>query len=257
MYEKKKSWAEARYIVWEFTLDEFRTLLRIKDIIGRCAYTNKPFGTGKWEASLERIDQNKSYNPHNVTWVARHVNTLKNHYVEQGKSMKGLPADDISFIHRINKIIGDPDNVVKMMEPYMLHYNSLYERLEKEEAIKQSEEKRQQRIEKEEKQKYFSDQKELAKYYVAVVEKFESFGCDIEISIKDLRDRLRVNSCQITRQPFENIADKHIFVKDKTKGLSKDNILIVKKEVQESLDHMTKCGILDYKVVGNNLFKHF
>lgn len=272
-YEHKKQQAENRFIPFLFTFEEFKVLLRIRNN-STCAYTNQRFhikGGHKYSASMERIDGEKPYCKENVVWVTVESNSLKNNHIELNKPMKGLDTNQIGLVHRIKKILSDPNGIEKMMTPYTELYKKYetaatathkanMEELEKQKVVlakqkDESDKKEKLEMEVANKKRGFEAQRDLATWYARNFNGFAKLEVLFEVSLKDCRDMLRITRCKITGHTFEDIYSKYIFVIDKTLPLTKSNCLIVTKSTQESLDYLCGGDIMVLKKSATNLVK--
>lgn len=250
-YEHKKKQAEARLIPFEFTLEEYKVLLRLKWHLGKCAYTNQKFHDGgghKHTPTLERIDENKPYCKENTVWCTAQSNLLKNNHLELSKPMTNLTPDEISIVHRIKKVLSTELGYDKIMQPYKEAYKQLEQKQKDShsERMKELEEQsiklEQQAAEKAAQEQYeqrFKNEQELAKHYLLMVEEFAKLDLLYELTIKEHRDQIRRTSCAISGEKFKEGETKWVWVKDKTKPITKNNLVVCKKEVQQSLDFLS------------------
>ena len=264
-YEHKKSQAEKRFIPFEFTFEEFKVLLRLKHQGIRCAYTNQKFhtkGGHKYTASLERIDGSKPYCKENVIYVTTEANKLKNFAIELKQGMKGLTTDEISIVHRITKILNDPQGIERIMLPYKQAYDKMAvtvshehdKKMEelREQSIKMEKEAAEKAAQEELKSK-LDNERSVARTYLAMSDMFTGMGVEFELTIKEWRDKTRTTRCMISGEKFASREDMFIWVKDKSQPLTKDNCIICKKEVQQSIDFLAQNG--NIKTCLGNLVK--
>ncbi len=262
-YTRKKESSEKRSIEMTITKEEYIALLKSRPTLV-CGYTNQPFvmnkGTqDKMYPEMDRIDPNKGYIRGNIIFCARKVHKLKTDYIENEKSRKGIGHGNICMLRSIEKVLSMKSSLDKRLQPYEDIFNKVQERKQEVEqkvvkaeqkVIKQTEEEKQAKI-----TQKFKEQQHFAKYYHQKAEEFSKLGVVMQISIKEMRDILRITKDAITKEPFENIWDKHLWVVDKTKPITRGNCKIVKLSTQESLDHLSKGGSMVLKTAMKNLNK--
>ncbi|CAH9013529.1 putative anti-sigma factor [Vibrio phage 424E50-1] len=261
-YTRKKESCAKRLIDFDLSYEYYRALMKSRSGMV-CFYSQKPFDMrntgGDNYPSLERISSSEGYTPENTVLCSVRCNRLKAKYVENGHSMKGLSDSDIGMIQRIRKM--DDSSLPK--EEGMKIYQEIFDKVqERKQEVEQKAKKAAQKVVKqteEEKQakiaQKFKEQQHFAKYYHQKAEEFSKLGVVMQISIKEMRDILRITKDAITKEPFDSIWDKHLWVVDKTKPITRSNVKIVKLSTQESLDHLSKGGSMILKTAMKNLNK--
>ena len=261
-FNRKKDSCTKRLIDFSLSYDYYRALMKARSTMV-CFYSQKPFDIRKTGGdnypSLERISSSDGYSPQNTVLCSVRCNRLKAKYIENEHSMKGLSDSDIGMIQRIRKM--DESNLPK--EEGMKIYQEIFDKVEerkqeveqkvvKEEqkVIKQTEEEKQAKI-----AQKFKEQQHFAKYYHQKAEEFSKLGVVMQISIKEMRDILRITKDAITKEPFNDIWDKHLWVVDKTKPITRLNVKVCKKNVVDSLDYLAKGDNIVLKTAMKNLNK--
>lgn len=267
MYELKKASSEKRLIPFLLSFEQFAALYRNR-INFKCFYTDKEMNFTKPSSpdycSLERLDSTKGYEAGNLVWCRSYVNQLKADYVECGKSMKGIGDVRIHTIQRIKKVLENPVMLATRRQPYTDLFNAVEvkESEKHSERIKGLEEQRikldkeaAEKAEQEALKAKYKSQQELASYYNKKFKEFEGMRVMMQISIKEMRDLLRISRCKISKVPFDSIWDKHIWVINKALPVTKDNVVIVHKNVAESLDYLSKGDNMVLKTSMLNVLK--
>ncbi len=261
-YTRKATSCQSRLIDFSLSYEYYRALMKARSTMV-CFYSQKPFDMRKTGGdnypSLERINNSKPYSVDNTVLCSVRCNRLKAKYIENGHSMKGLSDSDIGMIQRIRKM--DESNLPK--EEGMKIYQEIFDKVEErkqeiEQKVKKAEQKVIKQTEEEKQAKIaqkFKEQQHFAKYYHQKAEEFSKLGVVMQISIKEMRDILRITKDAITKEPFNDIWDKHLWVVDKTKPITRGNCKIVKLSTQESLDHLAKGGSMVLKTAMKNLNK--
>lgn len=254
MYNTKKNSCSKRQIVWDLTLQQFITLYKLRLHIN-CAYTGRAFNYKKPNhdnyPTLERVDSTKGYEVGNVVFITSKVNKLKADYIECDKSMRGIGDANIHMVQRIKKVVENPRMLELSMQPYQRAFEEL------EESIKRVEDKINLEIEFSNKKKEeeleaiaqhnlelkFKAQHHFAKWYSERFNEFKDLGQLMQITLKEMRDLLRVTRDSVTKEPFETIWDKHLWVIDKSLPITKSNVKVVSKKTQESLDYLAGADV--------------
>jgi hypothetical protein len=252
-YNKKKEQSEKRAIDFTFTLEEWKTFIRLKYRL-TCAYTNQKFehkGDHKFNPTIERINESGAYSPDNAVWVTKKINGLKNTYIELGKSQKGLGTNDIGLLHRVQKILNKSDGVEQIMKPYKESYGNLNKQLsETHEAKMKDLEEQRIKLEEEAVEKAAHDakadkinqQRLLATHYLRISGQFQELGCTLDLTIKEFRDLTRKKFCSFSGYTFKDLSEKNFYVINVNKPLTKDNLKVCTKEVSTALTIITKCN---------------
>ena len=249
-YNKKKEQATKRAIDFTFTLEEWKTFIRLKYRL-TCAYTNQKFvhkGDDKFNPTIERIDQNSGYTISNSIWVTKQINGLKNTYMELGKSQKGLCTNDIGLLHRVQKILNKSDGIETILKPYKEVYSQLNDKLTQEHSermkdlAKQAEELNKKVAQEEAhqaKKDKIDQQRMFATHYLRISDQFQKLDLLFDVTMKEFRDMLRVKNDRITGTPFSSMEVKNVYVVNKSLPITKENCIVVHKTTQEALDHLT------------------
>lgn len=267
MYELKKASSEKRLIPFLLSFEQFATLYRNRFNF-KCFYTDKELNFTKPSSpeycSLERLDNTKGYEAGNLVWCTSTANKLKADFIECGKSMKGIGDVRIHIIQRIKKVLENPVMFATRSQPYIDLFNSV-EVKESEKHSSRMKELEEQRVklgkEAAEKAEHealkvkYKAQQELASYYNKKFKEFEDMGVLMQISIKEMRDLLRISRCKISKIPFDSLWSKHIWVIDKSLPVTKENVAVVHKNVAESLDYLSKGDNMVLKTSMLNVLK--
>lgn len=255
-YSSKKKECEKRMIPFLFTQNSWKKFDKLKDCV-KCAYTNHMFvpkSNHQHEATLERIDETKGYSPDNCVWVTRQANQLKAAYIENGRDTSKLDEIELGYLRRIQRIIESVENIQKIQEPYKHLFNTdnLVEEQTKEETNIMS------------KTYDFenTDNPELAiarlyAHFGAMIE--QTFKSEFPLTFTQFKVLCQRKKCMLTGQDLpEKCTELGFFIKDKTSPVTKDNIVVTTKLLQESLDNMCATNSLsfnDLKIICKALIK--
>lgn len=273
-YERKKANSEKRNIQFLLTEAEYTAIMKARPTMV-CGYTNQKFimnkGSGhKSYPELDRIDPNKPYQKDNIIFCLKKVHKIKTDYVENNKSRKGMSHGNVCVLRSIEKLLSMNESMEARLAPYYEIYDKvtqreqeLSQRTKKEEAVIHAKVLREQKeaaekVEEARKAKVVANAKaqlEIAEHFRRSYEEFEKLGLVFELTLKELRDRLRISKCAITGVQFTDTMDKHFWVIDKTKPITKDNLVVCKKNVQESLDYLSGGDNMILKTAMLNVLK--
>ena len=265
MYHSKKNSCKQRLIHWEFSLEEFIALFKMRSVL-TCFYTDRKFNlrdhNSKDYPTLERIDDTKAYSKHNTVFCTKHVNTLKANYIEADKSTKGL-GEDIHVIQRIKKVLDNPDMIIQRLKPYQEIFDKIDQRHEEEVAKETQRVERQEASEKQKKinkvKAQMDEQRALASHYIKTVKCFEAIDVVYGLSIKDHRDKFRKQYCGLSGIKFESLDEKLFWVPNiksvKECGVvTKDDFIVTNESCMRTIDNLQQCGNL--KTIALNALKH-
>ncbi len=258
-FNRKKESCKQRGLDFTLTLSEYTALMNSRHG-GRCSYSGRKFNLSdtnhKDYPTLERVKQEQGYDRNNTILVTLQCNVLKDNMIDKGLSMNGIGSDKINLVQRIKKFLNKPHD--EIMQPYY----DLYDFVEQQKAEKDARDTELQnkvnhirneqiRLEKEaieqsrvdEIKTKVDSEVELAKHYIKQVEGFDKFGKVYELTIKTHRDIVRKTKCSVSDEKFESLNDKWLWVIDKSKPLSKENLLVVTLNVSNTLDLLqVACG---------------
>lgn len=263
MFEKKKASCKSRLLSFDLTLDQWIALYKMRSTL-TCYYTDVQFDMRDTSRdnypTLERINGDMPYSVGNICFCTAKVNRLKSQVIENGLSTKGIGGVNANIVQRIKKVLNNPEMAALRLKPYEDIFAKVAEREQEKQAkivkdaIKDELQLRNERI----KQVKIKADKELAlaKNYQRISEEFTNAGAVFDMSIKEVRDCLRITKCKISGVVFENDNQKHFWVKDKTGFITKDNVVVVTKSVQESLDHISKGSMETLLTCVKNLDKN-
>lgn len=264
-FTRKQDSCKQRGLEFTLTLGEYVTLMNSRHG-GRCSYSGRKFNMSdtnhKDYPTIERLKQDEGYTRSNSLLITAQCNKLKDDFIDKGLSMKGIGPDKINLVQRIKKFLNKPQE--EIMQPYY----DLYDFVEQQQGEKDARDtelqnkvnhirNEQTRLEKEAieksrvdeiKTKVYSEV-ELAKHYIKQVEGFEKFGKVYELTIKTHRDIVRKTKCSVSGEKFESLNDKWLWVIDKSKPLSKENLLVVTLNMSNTLDLLQVACRGDNKVM--------
>ena len=258
-YERKKQSCEKRLIGWDLTCAEYKALFRARGNL-KCFYTDVSFNINNTESdnypTLDRIDSTKPYQRGNTVFCTKLVNSLKNTYIENNFSRKGIGTTRSFIIGRITKVLEQPKVMEERLKPYEDLFNKVDERQD-EISYKETllEEKKENQFLQDTIDKYVYEH-DLAVAFNGWWAFFESIDCVFAVTFKEFRDIMRSKSCRISKKDFTSWEQRSFFVIDKSQTIiKKDNIILCDKTVQESLDRIGGADLELLHTVGKSLTK--
>lgn len=253
-YEQKKKSCTERMIDFNFTKEQWVEMNKLKEQVS-CAYSNVKFINKlhhKHSPTLERIFPDRPYSIENCLWVTKLSNDLKSCYIENGNSEKGLSSTDVATLRRIRRILESTDNIKTIQEPYKHLFT------EQKETTSMSTEK---------KAPSCYDYNKTFNKELVVAKLFAGFGAFVEqkwdsefnLTFSQFKLLITRKRCMLTLRTLpEDLFARGFWVKDKTRPVDKDNLLITTKELQTALDSMCVNANLDIttlKLLGKALTK--
>lgn len=269
-YTRKKQSCKQRMIDFDITFDQWMIYEHLKGVF-TCAYTNQAFVSRvdhPNQPTLERINDSKGYSVQNCVLVSKLSNDLKNTHVFLSKNTDGLSEKELSFVHRINKILNSKENIENIMKPYYTYFGytgendkpvEIQENTNIVNPMKKMMKKPLSRpiIEK----KNMKDNKlviarkvemEFVEHYYTIAMFFDNIGIPFDVSIGQFRSKMRCKADQINGVEFKTINDKRVYVIDKTAPVTVNNIKIVHASTQIALDTIMKDTTKDVLIANLN-----
>lgn len=270
-FEEKKADADRRMIDFDFTLEEFTHFWIAKNNKGRCAYTNVVFVNEENHPlipTLERIDNTKGYNPNNCVYVTYEANKLKEKFIEQKHPAEEamLTNGEQHTLLLIRRVLSKSVYIERVQEPYKKVLTMYRKRKQKENKQKESLDKPEQIIHnqpqevKEENEmsnitiKNINPELNVAQQYIEIGQYFESKGLEFNLTFSKFKQKIKIKNCQLTKKPFEEGCKKVLFVVDKTKPITYDNVLTTHHSTMQVFDHIesvTKLSMVELKTALN------
>jgi len=227
-YNHKKELAAKRNLAWNFSLEEFEHFYKLRST-ENCAYTNKKFVFNKssnhnYYPTIERINSEMPYSLENCVWVTKVANDIKNVIIDRGESLVANTVEEENLVKSLTKLFNSPEVLSDRQKPYLdIKSNIAKENI----RLANEARERKKRLEEVNVTKMFSEWGEL------IVDS----GGRLDVRFSDYKRTLLRKKCQLTGNSLpESLSDRSVWVKDKTKPVSKDNIVCTTKIVQESLD---------------------
>ena len=195
-------------IDFNFTLEEYEVFLKIKDDIGKCAFTNLTFvNSSKNFPTAERIDNSKPYSKENCVWVTYHANTLKNKYIENNGDRSKLVKYDNDLVTRIKRVL-ETGKIDTIMTRYLSYYN---ERCATHVDI------------------------DVAKRYIEFKESCKD-GI-FQLPFYDFKRFISRKKCSVSNLDID-ITTLHIFVINKNKPIDAKNILVIHRFLSKTVEFL-------------------
>ncbi|AGN51562.1 HNH endonuclease [Vibrio phage eugene 12A10] len=265
MFHNKANNCKQRLIRWDFSLEEFIALFKMRSVL-TCFYTDRKFNLRDYNSkdypSLERINSNLPYSKLNTVFCTVHVNKLKADYIETDKSTKGL-GEDIHVIQRIKKVLDNPYMIEQRLKPYQEIFDKIDQRHAEEQAKETQRVDRQEASDKQKKinkvKAQMDEQRALATHYSNIYDLFKNMGLQYGLSFKEHRDKLRISRSALSKVTFTSLEEKYLWIPDKVtvggKGIvEKGDFIVCFEDESELLDKLSQTGNL--KTIALNALKH-
>lgn len=233
-YEYKKQQCKQRLIPFEFTLQQWLDFHKVLYSGVGCAYLNQGFvfiDKHKQFPTIERLSDAQPYSVSNCVWVCHLANQIKDQ-VAKGKPSESFDNGVKNFAKRIEKILSNKSLIEIIQEPYQ----HLFNQAEQGDNMSES---------------YTPVNREITitKLYAEFVISTESvYGAEYQLSYTQFKQLISRKNCQLTgRKLPEDISDRSMWVVDKTKPVSKGNVLVCDKTLCEALDALVVSAKLSFK----------
>lgn len=265
-YERKRESSIKRNIEFELTLEEYTAIMKARPNL-TCGYTGKPFNmkssSHKDYPELDRLCPNSPYSKGNILFVRRCVHKLKTDYIENQRSRKGLGHQNVCMLRSVEKVLNQPNVLEEALKPYHDIYTKVEERMKelserevKQERISKEQEKQQTLTEIRNKIK---TQAEQAKHYLDISKGIEAMGLVYNVTTREHRDRFRIQSDALTKEPFKQHGDKFMWIPNQKEVLEKgwvgkDDFVVVHAETTKLVDSLRNTG--NMKLTMLNALKH-
>ncbi len=248
-YEQKKRECERRMIAFNFTEQEWTKFNSMKMQLS-CAYTGARFvnqPNHQHQPTCERIFEQLSYSPSNCVWITKQANELKSQYIENKKDQSDLTPHELGYLRRIERVIESVENIARIQEPYrkVFKFNSSDlrnllqtkpENVEtKEENIVEIKE-----VVNEAPTKTHNTEIDVAHRYVEFGKLIEQVvDSQFEITYAQFKYMVGRKWCMLTKRELpSSIYDLGFFILDKTAPITKSNVFVTTKKIQEAMDRL-------------------
>ncbi|ALM62193.1 HNH endonuclease [Vibrio phage qdvp001] len=241
-YNNKVESCKKRLITMGLSKAEYIALLRARPNM-KCFYTGEDFvlnqGTNHPNyPTIERLDnKTKGYEEGNIVLCTSRCNSLKNKFIESNKSRKNISHKDMFLLTRIEKSL----SMKVGWEEKLAEYSEIFRKARESDLEKKAKAtKDRNKLLREAAVERQKREVQLTTGFAQTYKQFEEYGKVFGISFKEWRDINRRKNCSITGLPLDE-ENRALFVKDKTVDIiTKKDVILVHKDVQQGLDHITK-----------------
>lgn len=251
-YENKKKNSLARNIDFSLTEDEFIKLCLFLKENRICPYTGKEFvftststGTPKPHyPTLERINNNLGYSIGNCIWVCHNANSVKSKWESDNFEHITFTKHDFKIVQQI---LSSKDKVEEQLNNiYMFVKGETTVVTETKVQIENSNQKEQNNNSEYKEGYAVNTDVELAQMYTQFSEHCKQH-VDFLLSFNEYKKLMNRKQCQLSMQRFDQVCRPSLYVIDKTKTVSVNNLLVVDLKIRHHLDQFTSKVKLDNK----------
>lgn len=264
-YENKRRDAKKRGILFTLTKEDFRALFQRNE--GFCDYTGVKFDNEIHTISVERMDDKLGYIRGNVCLTSRIVNTVKDYTLDKlDVCVVKIPQTSEAILQVIKEKVTDAykkflsykynnlskfesstyknyfkdvdysgfydkmDNIVKQKELFVRNENGV---------LQMSENK-------------VSNDVRIATYYSDLAKHAAGEKKEFSVSFAEFKAKFSSTKCKITGSLVEQ-KDKVFILLDQSQGYTKDNIVLVNKEIGSKMVEASKLLGMSIPEMAKNL----
>ncbi|MBS3974546.1 MAG: hypothetical protein KGZ89_06760 [Actinobacteria bacterium] len=264
-FESKKRDARKRGIDFKLTLDDLKVLFLRNN--GYCDYTGVPFDNDKHKISIERINDKKGYERGNVCLTSAQVNRIKDYTldkteikvvrIDQGQEEilkviqeKVTPEYQKFLSYKYNALCKFEFNVYKNHFKG-IDYSKFYDKVSGVVTQKVELSRNNEGVLKMSDRQIASDVR-IASYYSDMAKHASSEKKDFTVSFAEFKAKFSGTKCKLTGEPVE-MAQKVFILLDQDKGYTKDNIVLVGKDVGAKMVEASKLLGMSIPEMAKNL----
>lgn len=264
-FESKKRDARKRGIDFKLTLEDLKVLFVRNN--GYCDYTGVPFNDDKHKISIERIDDKKGYERGNVCLTSASVNRIKDYAldkteikvvrIDQGQEEilkviqeKVTPEYQKFLSYKYNALCKFESNVYKNHFKGV-DYSKFYDKVSGVVTQKVELSRNNEGVLKMSDRQIASDVR-IASYYSDMAKHASSEKKDFTVSFAEFKAKFSGTKCKLTGEPVE-MAQKVFILLDQDKGYTKDNIVLVGKDVGAKMVEASKLLGMSIPEMAKNL----
>lgn len=264
-FESKKKDARRRGIDFKLTIEDMKALFLRND--GKCDYTGVPFDNNKHKISIERIDDKKGYERGNVCLTSAQVNHIKDYALDKTE-IKVVRIDPVQeeilkvvqekVTPEYKKFLSYKYNALSKFESnvYKNHfkgvdYSKFYDKVSGVVTQKVELSRNNEGVLKMSDRQIASDVR-IASYYSDMAKHASSEKKDFTVSFAEFKAKFSGTKCKLTGEPVE-MAQKVFILLDQGKGYTKDNIVLVGKDIGAKMVEASKLLGMSIPEMAKNL----
>lgn len=264
-FESKKRDARKRGIDFKLTLDDLKVLFLRNN--GYCDYTGVPFDNDKHKISIERIDDKKGYERGNVCLTSAQVNRIKDYALDKTEikvvridqvqeeilkvvQQKVTPEYQKFLSYKYNSLCKFESNVYKNHFKGV-DYSKFYDKVSGVVTQKVELSRNNEGVLKMSDRQIASDVR-IASYYSDMAKHASSEKKDFTVSFAEFKAKFSGTKCKLTGEPVE-LSQKVFILLDQDKGYTKDNIVLVGKDVGAKMVEASKLLGMSIPEMAKNL----
>jgi len=249
MYDRKKTNAKRRGIVCDITKSQYRLIMSYMKNKPCCAYTGKEFDFSDPKSdmypTLERIDSSLPYVLGNVVWVGATVNYIKGTLENKLCKTTTIELDKLETFKVAAEVLLDNTEAIEeanKLKEYVLNNlseSNIIESTGETEMIAKNETEilteSVEQIEKLEPKTKHNDV-DFAVKYANIANIFCEKGYSFELSFSEYKRLMSKKCCSLTGIQFDEDSQRSLYVLNKDAPITNKNVLVVTKNIRQSLD---------------------
>lgn len=248
-FDNKKTNAKRRGIDCKLTREHYVCLVEYLKQNPKCVYTGKHFDFKNKESemypTIERIDSSVPYILGNVVWVGRLVNHIKGSFENKQQKTATVDVNKLEIVKAAAEMLLDNTKAVEeanKLKEYVLNNlsenNATESTGETEMVAKNDTEMLIESVEQIEKleSKTKHNDVDFAVKYANIANIFCEKEYSFELSFSEYKRLMSKKCCSLTGVLFDEDNQRSLYVLNKDAPITNKNVLVVTKNIRQSLD---------------------